>query len=119
MSFQLQTVPPGHSKAVRSMHSAILPEVIFNIGYVSGPGFRRMAFQAVENEGPYYALDRAWVRSFQGDEKKRLELISRGPLGMNLVHRRIVELAALPEMDDSLPMVVDKVNVLCELVTKR
>jgi hypothetical protein len=45
--FQLQTVPPGHDKTLRSMHSALLPEVIFNIAYVSTPNARRMAFQAV------------------------------------------------------------------------
>lgn len=45
--FQLQTVPPGHDKTVRSVHSALLPEVIFNIAFVSTPTARRMAFQAV------------------------------------------------------------------------
>lgn len=45
--FQLQTVPPGYDKTLRSMHSALLPEVIFNIAYVSTPNARRMAFQAV------------------------------------------------------------------------
>lgn len=45
--FQLQTVPPGHDRTVRSVHSALLPEVIFNIGFVSTPNARRMAFQAV------------------------------------------------------------------------
>lgn len=45
--FQLQTVPPGHDKTVRSVHSALLPEVIFNIAFVSTPSARRMAFQAV------------------------------------------------------------------------
>jgi hypothetical protein len=44
---QLQTVPAGQNRSIRSLHSALLPQVIFNIGYVSGPGFRRMAFQAV------------------------------------------------------------------------
>ncbi|KAH7328007.1 hypothetical protein B0I35DRAFT_472765 [Stachybotrys elegans] len=44
--FQLQTVPPGQDKSLRSLHSALLPQVIFNIGYVSTPDTRRMAFQA-------------------------------------------------------------------------
>ncbi|CAH0040867.1 unnamed protein product [Clonostachys solani] len=45
--FQLQTVPPGQDKQLRSLHSALLPEVIFNIAYVSTANARRMAFQAV------------------------------------------------------------------------
>lgn len=72
-----------------------------------------------EGEGPYYALDKAWLRSFQGDEKKQLAMICRGPFGMGLVHARISELVAEPEMDDSLTMVLDKVKVLSELVVKR
>ncbi|TWU78547.1 hypothetical protein ED733_002659 [Metarhizium rileyi] len=45
--FLLQTVPPGQDKAIRSLHSALLPEVMFNVAYVSTTGARRMAFQAV------------------------------------------------------------------------
>ncbi|KAK0388491.1 hypothetical protein NLU13_4735 [Sarocladium strictum] len=46
-NFQLQTVPPGQDKTIRSLHSALLPEVIFNIAYVSSPETRRLAFQAI------------------------------------------------------------------------
>ncbi|TDZ40573.1 Protein CSF1 [Colletotrichum spinosum] len=46
-NFQLQMVPPGQDKKLRSLHSALLPEVVFNIAYVSNPSTRRMAFQAV------------------------------------------------------------------------
>ncbi|KAM4056623.1 hypothetical protein HRG_003492 [Hirsutella rhossiliensis] len=42
----LQTVPPGQDKNMRSLHSALLPEVIFNAAYVSTAEARRMAFQA-------------------------------------------------------------------------
>ena len=45
--FMLQTVPPGHDKSVRSLHSALLPEVVFNIAYASTADARRMAFQVV------------------------------------------------------------------------
>ncbi|KAK9436913.1 hypothetical protein VB005_11730 [Metarhizium brunneum] len=45
--FLLQTVPPGQDKAIRSLHSALLPEVMFNVAYVSTADARRMAFQAV------------------------------------------------------------------------
>ena len=45
--FQLQMVPPGQDQVLRSLHSALLPEIIFNIAYVSTPDARRMAFQAV------------------------------------------------------------------------
>ncbi|KAG6015189.1 hypothetical protein E4U43_005623 [Claviceps pusilla] len=46
-NFLLQTVPPGRDRSVRSLHSALLPEVIFNVAYASTPVARRMAFQAV------------------------------------------------------------------------
>jgi hypothetical protein len=46
-NFQLQMVPPGQDKNIRSLHSALLPEVVFNIAYVSTADGRRLAFQAV------------------------------------------------------------------------
>ncbi|KAK2033680.1 fermentation associated protein [Colletotrichum zoysiae] len=46
-NFQLQMVPPGQDKSLRSLHSALLPEVIFNIAYISNPNTRSLAFQAV------------------------------------------------------------------------
>ncbi|OTB19666.1 hypothetical protein K445DRAFT_313445 [Daldinia sp. EC12] len=45
--FQLQMVPPGQDKSSRSLNSALLPEVIFNIAFVSTAEARRLAFQAV------------------------------------------------------------------------
>lgn len=45
-NLQLQTVPPGQDKNLRSLHSALLPQVIFNVAYVSTAEARRMAFQA-------------------------------------------------------------------------
>ncbi|KAI2621128.1 hypothetical protein GGR54DRAFT_600322 [Hypoxylon sp. NC1633] len=44
---QLQMVPPGQDKSRRSANSALLPEVIFNIAFVSTIDARRLAFQAV------------------------------------------------------------------------
>ncbi|KAI9798499.1 MAG: hypothetical protein M1833_004766 [Piccolia ochrophora] len=44
--FQLQMVPVSHSKRERSLNSALLPEVVFNVAYLSTPGDRRLAFQA-------------------------------------------------------------------------
>ncbi|TAQ90258.1 hypothetical protein B7494_g1405 [Chlorociboria aeruginascens] len=43
---QLQMVPASHDKIQRSLNSALLPEVIFNVGYVSTADARRLAFQA-------------------------------------------------------------------------
>jgi hypothetical protein len=43
---QLQMVPASHDKHHRSLNSALLPEVIFNVGYVSMADTRRLAFQA-------------------------------------------------------------------------
>ena len=43
---QLQMVPASQDKNQRSLNSALLPEVIFNVGYVSTADARRFAFQA-------------------------------------------------------------------------
>ena len=45
--FQLQMVPVSQSKTKRSLNSALLPEVIFNVAYLSTKDDRRLAFQAV------------------------------------------------------------------------
>ncbi|KAL2264311.1 hypothetical protein VTK26DRAFT_7277 [Humicola hyalothermophila] len=46
-NLQLQMVHPSHDRTLRSPNSALLPEVIFNVAYVSTPNARRLAFQAV------------------------------------------------------------------------
>lgn len=50
-NFQVQTVPTtvstAQDKRVRSANSALMPEVVFNVAYVSTANTRRMAFQAV------------------------------------------------------------------------
>lgn len=46
-NLQLQMVPPGQDKKTRSQNSALLPEVIFNIGFKSTADARRLAFQAI------------------------------------------------------------------------
>ncbi|ROW15274.1 hypothetical protein VPNG_02930 [Cytospora leucostoma] len=46
-NFQVQTVPTGQDKRLRSANSALMPEVVFNVAYVSTSNARRMAFQAV------------------------------------------------------------------------
>lgn len=44
--FQLQMVPTSSSKKNRSLNSALLPEVVFNVAYLSTAKDRRFAFQA-------------------------------------------------------------------------
>uniref|UniRef100_A0A0D2XQM9 Protein CSF1 n=1 Tax=Fusarium oxysporum (strain Fo5176) TaxID=660025 RepID=A0A0D2XQM9_FUSOF len=46
-NFQIQMVPMGQDLTIRSLHSALLPVVTFNIAYMSTASARRMAFQAV------------------------------------------------------------------------
>lgn len=46
-SLQLQMVPPGQDPILRSAHSALLPELTFNVAHFSTANTRRMAFQAV------------------------------------------------------------------------
>jgi hypothetical protein len=43
---QVQMVPASQDKRQRSLNSALLPEIIFNVGYVSTFDARRFAFQA-------------------------------------------------------------------------
>ncbi|KAL8920220.1 MAG: hypothetical protein Q9208_006385 [Pyrenodesmia sp. 3 TL-2023] len=44
--FQLQLVPKSRLSTERSLNSALLPEVVFNVAYMSSTGDRRLAFQA-------------------------------------------------------------------------
>ncbi|KAL1842183.1 hypothetical protein VTJ49DRAFT_5870 [Mycothermus thermophilus] len=44
---QLEMVSPSYDRTIRSPNSALLPEVIFNVAYVSTAHARRLAFQAV------------------------------------------------------------------------
>ncbi|KAI0798779.1 hypothetical protein GGR55DRAFT_672121 [Xylaria sp. FL0064] len=44
---QLQMVPPDGNKSRRSLNSALLPEMIFNVAFISTTDARRLAFQAV------------------------------------------------------------------------
>lgn len=44
--FQLQMVPKSRLPTERSLNSALLPEVVFNVAYMSSSGDRRLAFQA-------------------------------------------------------------------------
>ena len=46
-NLQGQMVSPSQDKRIRSPNSALLPEIIFNIAYVSTSTTRRLAFQAV------------------------------------------------------------------------
>lgn len=46
-NLQLQMVSPPHNPKLRSPNSALLPEIVFNIAYVSTSNARRLAFQAV------------------------------------------------------------------------
>lgn len=45
-NLQLQMVPASKISTVRSLNSALLPEVVFNVAYVSTAQDRRLAFQA-------------------------------------------------------------------------
>lgn len=44
---QLQMVPSGGDKFQRSLNSALLPEMVFNVAFISTLDARRLAFQAV------------------------------------------------------------------------
>ncbi|TPX07318.1 uncharacterized protein E0L32_010740 [Thyridium curvatum] len=46
-NLQVEMAPPSQDRKIRSANSALLPEVIFNIGYVATTETRRLAFQAV------------------------------------------------------------------------
>ncbi|KAI0506485.1 hypothetical protein F5B22DRAFT_450155 [Xylaria bambusicola] len=44
---QLQMAPPQWDKSRRSLNSALLPEMVFNVAFISTTDARRLAFQAV------------------------------------------------------------------------
>ncbi|MCJ1478084.1 hypothetical protein MMC13_006759 [Lambiella insularis] len=44
-NFQLQMVPTSQSKTTRSFNSALMPEVVFHVAYLSTSNDRRLAFQ--------------------------------------------------------------------------
>ncbi|KAL8670815.1 MAG: hypothetical protein Q9168_004663 [Polycauliona sp. 1 TL-2023] len=46
LDFQLQMVPTSQSPTNRSLNSALLPEIVFNVAYMSNSAGRRLAFQA-------------------------------------------------------------------------
>ncbi|KAK4146748.1 uncharacterized protein C8A04DRAFT_25316 [Dichotomopilus funicola] len=46
-ALQVQIVGPSRDRTLRSPNSALLPEIIFNVAYVSTADARRLAFQAV------------------------------------------------------------------------
>ncbi|KAL8849931.1 MAG: hypothetical protein Q9221_005110 [Calogaya cf. arnoldii] len=46
LDFQLQMVPTSQLPTDRSLNSALLPEVVFNVAYMSSATGRRLAFQA-------------------------------------------------------------------------
>ncbi|KAL9617017.1 MAG: hypothetical protein Q9160_008171 [Pyrenula sp. 1 TL-2023] len=43
---QMQMVPKGNERSNRSLNSALLPEMVFHVGYISTAADRRLAFQA-------------------------------------------------------------------------
>jgi hypothetical protein len=53
---QIQMVPPGDDPVARSLNSALMPQVIFNVGYSSTEEERKLAFQAT-GESVDVALD--------------------------------------------------------------
>ncbi|KAI0204962.1 hypothetical protein F4808DRAFT_316433 [Astrocystis sublimbata] len=44
---RLQMVPPNGDTSQRSLNSALLPEMVFNVAFISSSNARRLAFQAV------------------------------------------------------------------------
>ncbi|KAG5947954.1 hypothetical protein E4U53_006365 [Claviceps sorghi] len=70
-NFLLQTAPSGRDRSVRSLHSALLPQVIFNVAYVSTPDAWRMALQAVGD-----SLDLRLTSGFIVPAAKLVESIS-------------------------------------------
>ncbi|KAG5926206.1 hypothetical protein E4U42_003527 [Claviceps africana] len=70
-NFLLQTVPSGRDRSVRSPHSALLPQVIFNVAYVSTSEAWRMAFQAAGD-----SLDLRLTSGFIVPAAKLVESIS-------------------------------------------
>ena len=70
------------------------------------------------DEGPYYSVDRAWVRTFQVPDAEKPGLVQRGPYGLQLVHDYFIYFGGAPgiEANNGHLLVLEKVNTLISLI---
>ena len=78
-------------------------------------------YSVEEDEGPYYSVDRAWVRVFQGPEAEQLSKITRGPYGASLVKQFFEHFATIPGIEEhnGLQVLALRVEQFNRLLTKR
>ncbi|KAJ2983075.1 hypothetical protein NUW54_g10670 [Trametes sanguinea] len=90
-------------------------------GSADGPLARNFSDLDLDpEEGPYYALDRAWVRTFQVPENQLQALVCRGQYGLSWVHDCLMSFSELPGMEanNGLYLMAEKIDWLNRLVTQ-
>lgn len=87
-------------------------------GAANGPFMRYFTEVEIDEEGPWYAVDRAWNRTFQVPDAEQLQLVTRGEYGISVVAKFFVWAAALPGLEayNGLYMVAERVHRLNALV---
>ncbi|KAI0832495.1 hypothetical protein BC628DRAFT_322714 [Trametes gibbosa] len=99
---------------------SLIPEAA-PIGDPSGPLVQNFSDLDLDSEeGPYYALDRAWVRTFQVPPEQQERLISRGQFGVEYVYNCLLTFAELPSMEanNCLFLLSERVESLNRLVAR-
>ena len=108
------TVALNNLKTLGAMLPPALP-----LGTDTGPIARHFGHLDLDSdEGPYYALDRAWVRTFQVPDEEQKQLVCRGEFGIPLLHAALERVALHPaiEANNSLFLMGEKLQWLNRLI---
>ena len=86
------------------------------VKYFTGDDLNEFA----QEESPYAALDRAWVRTFQRPAEELPALVCRGPYGLEIVHNTVTWLVNLPAMEENNGyfLAAERLNWLNNLIAK-
>ena len=74
-----------------------------------------------EDEGPYYSVDRAWTRTFQGlSDEEQQQLITRGRYGVTCIYKFLCDFAQKPGIEkyDGLHLMTVRVDALVALTAR-
>ena len=71
-------------------------------------------------EGPYYAIDKAWIRTFQVPEDQQCGLVCRGEYGMPGLYKILAHVGNLPSMEPhgQLVLFAERLEWLNRLITQ-
>ncbi|KAI8989212.1 hypothetical protein BD414DRAFT_482623, partial [Trametes punicea] len=104
------------SIALQNLKSLIslIPEAA-PVAAPDGPIARNFSDLDVSSEeGPYYALDKAWVRTFQVPQEEQERLVCRGEYGLEYLFKCLLWFSELPAMtaNDGLFLLGERIEAL-------